>query len=90
MSDIKFGMSKADGLAVGHGNGLSHVGRGQAPAETVRSAGHALPPVGGFSYQAIIEAAAPAYGEELSWRINDLVAQPILLGFEIVPETEAA
>ena len=52
--------------------------------------GDALPAVGGFSYQAIIEAAAPAYGEELSWRINDLVAQPILLGFEIVPETEAA
>ncbi|WP_159981902.1 MULTISPECIES: hypothetical protein [unclassified Novosphingobium] len=91
MSDIKFVMSKADGLTVAD---METAYQMMAEVKRLRklydAPGHALPAVGGFSDQAMIEAVAPAYGQELMRRINDLVAQLVLLGFEIVPETETA
>lgn len=91
MSDIKFVMSKADGLTVAD---METAYQMMAEVKRLRklydAPGHALPAVGGFSDQAMIEAVAPAYGQELMRRIDDLVAQLVLLGFEIVPETETA
>ncbi|EJL23967.1 hypothetical protein [Novosphingobium sp. AP12] len=91
MSDIKFVMSKADGLTVAD---METAYQKMAEIKRLRklydAPGHALPAVGGFSDQEMIEAVAPAYGQELLRRINDLVAQLVPLGFKIVSEPEAA
>lgn len=85
MSDIKFVMSNADGLTV---TDMETAYQMMAEVKRLRrlydAPGHALPAVGGFSDQEMIEAVAPAYGQELLRRVNNLVAQLALLGFQIV------
>lgn len=90
MADIKFTMVKDGALTVEE---METAYQAMAEVKRLRklydAPGHALPAVGGFSDQEMIEAVAPAYGQELLRRIEALASQLAQVGFEIVAEPAA-